>query len=66
MALSTTKDKRLRAIDYRIGSKIQHYSGKIGTIAGIKILNNYMSIYLIEFMDHNRIWVTKKEVICQD
>jgi starvation-inducible outer membrane lipoprotein len=66
MPLSAKKDKQLKTINYDIGSKIQHYSGKMGTIAGIKIINNYTYIYLIELMDYNRIWAITREVNYQE
>lgn len=66
MLLSTKRDKKLQTAEYNIGSKVQHYSGKIGTIAGVKIINHYIAIYLIEFMDHNRAWVTKEKLVVKD
>lgn len=47
----------------KIGAQIQHYSSKKGIIKGLKIINRCIIIYLIEFADHNRAWVTEKEIV---
>lgn len=48
-----------------IYSKIKYYSGNVYAVKGIKRLSCHTSIYLIEFLDHNRAWVTKQEVIVE-
>lgn len=35
-----------------------YYSKEIGFIKGIKILPNHMGLYLIEFLNYDRIWFT--------
>lgn len=42
--------------------EIQYYSQQIGIIKGIKKLRNNFTIYLIEFLNHNRIWVVVNEL----
>ena len=46
----------------RADSEIQYYSQRTGSIQGIKKLNNHLIIYLIEFLNHNRIWVMVPEI----
>lgn len=46
----------------KIELEIQCYSLKIGVIKGIKKLRNNFNIYLIEFLNHNRIWVMAHEI----
>lgn len=39
------------------------YSKKtLGKIKGIKKYNRNTKLYLIEFLNHNRIWLIKKEI----
>ena len=33
-----------------------------GTIKGIKKYNKYTKLYLIEFLNHNRIWIIEEEI----
>ena len=33
-----------------------------GTIKGLKIYNKDTKLYLIEFFNHNRIWIIEKEI----
>lgn len=33
-----------------------------GTIKGIKRCSKNSTLYLIEFLNHNRIWITEKEI----
>lgn len=46
----------------KIDSDIQYYSQQMGIIKGIKKVKNHLSIYLIEFLNHNRIWVMAHEL----
>lgn len=46
----------------KIELDIHYYSLKIGVIKGIKKLRNNFTIYLIEFLNHNRIWVMAHEL----
>jgi len=48
-------------LNYKINSEIQYYSNQVGVIKGIKKINKNIFIYLIEFLNHNRIWVMKQE-----
>lgn len=45
----------------KINLEIQYYSNQKGIIKGIKKLKHNIFIYLIEFLNHNRIWVMKQE-----
>lgn len=45
-----------------IGEHIQHYSSKKGIIKGIKTMSRYIYLYLVEFADHNRVWIIEKEI----
>lgn len=45
----------------KIDSEIQYYLNQKGSIKGIKKINNNLFLYLIEFFNHNRIWVIKQE-----
>lgn len=49
-------------VDQEISPEIQYYSRQIGIIKGIKQFNSHDLIYLIEFLDHCRIWATEKEI----
>lgn len=48
-------------LNYKISEEIQYYSNKRGVIKGIKKINENTCIYLIEFLNHNRIWLIKQE-----
>lgn len=48
-------------LNCKINSDIQYYSNQLGLIKGIKKINKSIFIYLIEFLNHNRIWVIKQE-----
>jgi len=39
-----------------------HTKKTAGTIKGIKRRHRDSSLYLIEFLNHNRIWITEKEI----
>jgi len=45
----------------KINSELQYYSNQVGLIKGIRKINSNIFIYLIEFLNHNRIWVMKQE-----
>lgn len=49
-------------LDCKISLEVQYYSLQIGIIKGIKQLKNNFTIYLIEFLNHNRIWVMGHEL----
>jgi len=48
-------------LNCNINSNIQYYSNQVGLIKGIKKMNQNIYLYLIEFLNHNRIWVMKQE-----
>jgi len=48
-------------LNCKINSNIQYYSNQAGLIKGIKKMNQNIFLYLIEFLNHNRIWVMKQE-----
>ena len=54
------------SFSYNIDSNIDKYLQKIGNIKGIKKTKNQIHIYLIEFLNYNRIWMTSKEFKLQD
>jgi hypothetical protein len=39
-----------------------HFKKTAGIIKGIKRCNKDTSLYLIEFLNHNRIWIIEKEI----
>lgn len=45
----------------KVDLEIKYYSNQQGKIKGNKTFNNNSCIYLIEFKNYNRIWVTSKE-----
>lgn len=49
-------------LSYKTASRILYYSYKIGKIKGIKKLQNHITLYLVEFLDHNRIWFIRYEL----
>lgn len=49
-------------IKFQLSSKIDYCSQQEGTIKGVKILRNQIKIYLIEFLNHNRIWTISEEL----
>ena len=49
-----------------IESNIDKYSQQPGNIKGIKKTKNQIQIYLIEFLNYNRIWMIPKEFKLQD
>lgn len=53
---------KTKELYYKIDLHRQYYSNKAGTIKGIKKLQHKILIYLIEFLDHNRIWVMHQEI----
>lgn len=48
-------------LDCKINSEMQSYLGKTGKIKGFKKLREQTIVYLIEFLDYNRVWVTEQE-----
>lgn len=48
-------------LNYKLSSDIQCYANKIGIIKGIKKINENIFIYLVEFFNHNRIWLIQQE-----
>ena len=42
-------------------SELQYYTHQIGTIKGVKQVKYKIFIYLVEFLNHNRIWATLQE-----
>lgn len=65
MQIYAKKHDSIIAIEEQIGLNIQHHSGKKGIIRGIKPISKHISIYLVEFADHNRSWFTTKEIAYQ-
>ena len=49
-------------LDCKTDIEIQYYSSQIGIIKGLKTFKNNFTIYLIEFLNHNRIWVMAHEL----
>ena len=49
-------------LDCKMNLEIQYYSLQIGIIKGIKKIRNNFTIYLIEFLNHNRIWAMEHEL----
>lgn len=54
---------QIKEFHCKIDLEIKYYSKQKGKIKGIKTLNNNQKIYLIEFLNYNRIWVTHRELI---
>ena len=52
---------QIREFHCKIHLEIKYYSSKKGQLKGIKVLENNIPIYLIEFINHNRIWALKQE-----
>lgn len=52
----------IKHLESKIELEIKHYSQHIGYIKGIKILEKGTFLYLIEFLNHNRIWVIDNEL----
>jgi len=48
-------------LNCKINSNIQYYSNQVGLIKGIKKIDKNIFIYLIEFLNHNRVWLLKQE-----
>jgi len=46
----------------KIDSELKYYSNRTGKIKGVKVLQNNITIYLIEFINHNRIWARREEI----
>ena len=47
---------------YTFNSKNLESKQKSGTIKGLKRYNKNTTLYLIEFLNHNRIWIIEKEI----
>lgn len=45
-----------------LSSSIEYCINKVSYIKGVKKIREEALIYLIELLDHNRIWVTKQEL----
>lgn len=58
---SINKKVIVTKLNCKINSEIQYYSNQVGLIKGIKKIDKNIFIYLIEFLNHNRIWVMKQE-----
>ena len=52
---------KIKEFHCKIDLEITYYTHQQGIIRGIKILEHNICIYLIEFMNLNRIWATRKE-----
>lgn len=66
MSISYIINQQVRIIrfDCKINLEIQYYSNQIGVIKGIKKLKHNTFIYLVEFLNHNRIWAMIQELQC--
>lgn len=42
--------------------EFKYYYNKKGKVKGIKSLNNNISIYLLEFINYDRIWAMRQEI----
>lgn len=58
------KTIQIKEIHCTINLEIKYYSNQKGKITGIKSLNNQYYIYLIELLNHNKIWLLKQEFAC--
>lgn len=52
---------QIKEFHCKINLEMEYYSKHKGTIKGIKKLQAKKTIYLVEFFDHNRIWVIRAE-----
>ena len=59
---SINQEVLIKKFNCKIDSDIHYYSQKRGTIKGIKKFNSHVTLYLIEFLNHNRIWVMAHEL----
>lgn len=64
MSISYIINQQVRTtrFDCKINLDIQYYSNQTGIIKGIKKLKHNTFIYLIEFLNHNRIWIMTQEL----
>lgn len=53
---------KTKELQYKISPARQYYSNKEGIIQGIKTTQYKTDIYLVEFLNHNRIWITQEEI----
>ena len=53
---------KTKELYYKIDLARQYYSNKTGTIKGTKSLQHKMPVYLVEFFNHNRIWIAQEEL----
>ena len=64
--MSTTinleKEVKILDLNHTIPPEITYFYKQIGKIRGIKTLQNNNSIFLIEFKNHDRIWILQKEL----
>lgn len=54
---------QIREFHCKINLEIKYYSSKKGQLKGIKILENNIPIYLVEFINCNRIWALRQEFV---
>ena len=47
----------------KVNLNMYSYSRQVGTIKGVKKTWNKINIYLIELLDHSRIWMIEKEIM---
>lgn len=64
MSISYIINQQVRTtrFDCKINLEIQYYSNQTGIIKGIKKLKHNTFIYLIEFLNYNRIWIMTQEL----
>ena len=57
----TNKIIQIKEIHCTINVEMKYYYNQKGSITGIKSINNKENIYLIELLNHNKIWLFKQE-----
>ena len=63
MNLFINKKIMVTKLHYKMNLNIYSCSKQVGTIKGVKKTWNKMNIYLIELLDHSRIWMIEKEIM---
>lgn len=55
---------RVKYSKRKIANDIADKVGNIGTVRGIKFINNHCVTIIIEFENHTRLWMFREELIC--
>jgi hypothetical protein len=66
MSLFINKKVIVTKMHCKINLNIYSFSKQIGVIKGVKKTWSRINIYLIELLDHSRIWMTEKEIISSE